>query len=447
MAELRFPDAFLWGAATAAYQIEGAWDEDGKGPSIWDVFTHTPGKIEGGDTGDVACDHYHRYREDVALMRSLGLKAYRFSISWPRVLPEGTGRVNEAGVDFYSRLVDELLAADIRPAATLYHWDLPLALHRRGGWPNPETAKWFADYAELCFRRLGDRVKMWITLNEPQVVAQAGHVLGIHAPGHRELGEGLQAAHTLLRAHGMAVPRLRSAAPDANIGITIDLAPVTPATDSEQDRQAAKRRSELNGWFLDPIFRGDYPTLMRQVRGDLLPEFTDEERRIVQAPIDFLGINNYTRAVIRYDPREAPLEAADVPAPGPVTEMGWEIHPPGMREILGWVNDRCSPPAIYVTENGAAFDDQPDASGRVEDEDRRIFLRDYLAQAHQAIQEGVPLRGYFVWSLLDNFEWALGFSKRFGIVRVDYRTQGRTIKRSGDWYRQVIAANSLDTEQ
>jgi beta-glucosidase len=447
MGELRFPDGFLWGAATAAYQIEGAWDEGGKGPGIWDEFVHTPGNIENGDTGDLACDHYHRYREDVALMRSLGLQAYRFSISWPRLLPEGKGKVNEAGVDFYSRLVDELLAAGIRPAATLYHWDLPLALDRLGGWPIPDTAKWFADYADLCFRRLGDRVKMWLTLNEPRVVADVGYVSGLHAPGHRDLGEGLRAGHTLLLAHGMAVPRLRSAAPDAKIGITVDLTPVSPATDSDQDREAAARRLELNGWFLDPIFRGDYPTLMRQVRGDLLPQFTDEERRTVQAPIDFLGINNYTRAIVRRDPREAPFDFADVPPPGPVTEMDWEVYPPGMREILCWVNERYSPPAMYVTENGAAFDDQPDESGRVEDEDRRTFLRDYMAQAHQAIQEGVPLLGYFVWSLLDNFEWALGFSKRFGIVRVDYRTQARTIKRSGDWYRQVIASNSLKTEE
>jgi len=446
MATLVFPEGFVWGAATAAYQIEGAWDEEGKGASIWDEFSHTAGKVRNGDTGDVACDHYHRYREDVALMKSLGLNAYRFSISWPRVLPEGKGGVNEAGLDFYSRLVDELLAAGITPTPTLYHWDLPLALQREGGWPSLDTAHWFAEYAELCFRRLGDRVKMWITLNEPQVVADAGHLHGVHAPGHRDRGESLRAGHTLLLAHGLAVERLRAVLPEARVGITIDIWPVHAASDSEADRAAAHRMSEANAWFLDPIFKGDYPAAMRDAFGDLLPQFTEEQRRAVQAKLDFLGINNYSRNVVRYNPEAKPYGGETIPPPGPVTAMNWEIYPPGLREVLVWVNERCSPPALYVTENGAAFDDRPDASGRVDDEKRRRYLRDYIAEVHRAIAEGVPLKGYFAWSLMDNFEWAEGYSKRFGITRVDYETLARTLKRSGEWYAGVIQSNSVDTE-
>jgi len=446
MAILVFPEGFVWGAATASYQIEGAWDEEGKKPSIWDEFAHTPGKIKNGDTGDVACDHYHRYREDVALLKSLGLKAYRFSISWPRVLPEGKGAVNEAGVDFYSRLVDELLAAGIAPTPTLYHWDLPLALEREGGWPSLDTAGRFADYAELCFRRLGDRVKMWITLNEPQVVADAGYRAGVHAPGHRDRGESLRAGHTLLVGHGLAVGRLRSVLPEARIGITVDIWPVHAASESEEDRAAAHRMSEANGWFLDPIFKGDYPAVMRDAFGDLLPQFSEEQRRVVQAEVDFLGLNNYSRSVVRHEPEAKPYGAETLPPPGPVTAMGWEIYPPGLREVLTWVHEGCRPRAVYVTENGAAFEDKPDASGRVEDENRRRYLRDYIAEAHRAIAEGVPLKGYFAWSLLDNFEWAEGYGKRFGIARVDYETLGRTLKRSGEWYGRVARSNSLDTE-
>ena len=446
MATLAFPEGFVWGAATASYQIEGAWNEDGKGPSIWDEFTHTPGKIKNGDTGDVACDHYHRYREDVALMKSLGLEAYRFSISWPRVLPEGQGAVNEAGLDFYSRLIDELLAAGITPTPTLYHWDLPLALHHLGGWPNVDTAGWFADYAELCFRRFGDRVSRWITLNEPQVVASVGYLSGHHAPGHRDQRECLHAGHTLLVGHGMAVQRLRSLLPEAEIGITVDLWPAHPATDSEEDRAAAQRWAEANGWFLDPIFQGDYPAVMRDAYGELLPEFTGEQRSVVQEGIDFIGVNNYSRSVVRHNPAADPCQAEMVPPPGPITAMGWEIYPPGLAEVVKWVHERFAPPAIYVTENGAAFDDRPDASGRVEDEDRRMYIRDYLAEVHRTIGAGVPVRGYYVWSLLDNFEWAEGYSKRFGITRVDYDTLARTLKRSGEWYGEVVRSNSIDTE-
>jgi beta-glucosidase len=446
MATLTFPKGFAWGAATASYQIEGAWNEDGKGPSIWDEFCHTPGHVKNGDTGDVACDHYHRYREDVALMRSLGLNAYRFSISWPRVLPDGRGKANEAGLDFYSRLVDELLAAGIAPAVTLYHWDLPLALDRAGGWPNIETAQWFADYAELCFRRLGDRVKMWITLNEPQVVANAGYLSGVHAPGHKAPGESLLTGHTLLVSHGLAVQRLRALRPDARIGITVDIWPAHPATGSDQDRAAAERVMEAAAWFIDPIHRGDYPPVMREAFGELLPRFTSDQLDAVQAPIDFIGMNNYSRSIVKHDPGARPYQAAFLPPAGPVTEMGWEIYPPGLREVLEWVHKRCSPAAMYVTENGAAFDDKPDTRGYVGDDDRVAYLRGYLAETHRAIQNGVPLRGYFAWSLLDNFEWAEGYTKRFGIVRVDYGTLKRTVKRSGEWYSRAARSNSIETE-
>ena len=445
MAKLTFPDGFVWGAATASYQIEGAWDEDGKGPSIWDEFSHTPGKVAGGDTGDVACDHYHRYREDVALMKSLHLGAYRFSISWPRVLPEGEGKANEAGIDFYSRLVDELLAAGIAPCPTLYHWDLPLAIDRQGGWPNIATARKFADYAELMFRRLGDRVKMWITLNEPQVVDDVGYLSGMHAPGHTDRRESLLAGHTLLVGHGMAVERLRSLLPDARIGITVDMWPAYPAGDSPQDRAAAERVSEANGWFLDPIYRGDYPGVMRDAFGEMLPEFTGEQRRAVQAALDFVGLNNYSRHIVRHDANAEPFRVAYLPPAGPVTAMDWEIYPAALRDILCWVHERYSPPAIYVTENGAAFEDEPDSAGYVDDRDRVAFLQGYIAAAHGAMQAGVPLRGYFVWSLLDNFEWAYGYSKRFGIVRVNYETLERTVKRSGRWYAELARSGELET--
>jgi len=445
MARLQFPKGFLWGSATASYQVEGAWDEDGKGPSIWDEFSHTPGKVHAGDTGDVACDHYHRYRDDVALMKSLHLSACRFSISWPRVLPEGQGKVNEKGVDFYSRLVDELLAAGITPLVTLYHWDLPLALHRLGGWPNLDNASRFADYAELMFQRLGDRAKMWLTLNEPWVIAHFGYIAGDHPPGHRDTGEGLRAGHTLCLAHGLAVQRCRSLRPDARIGITVNLSPVYPATDSEADRGAAARMSAyLNEWFLDPLYRGEYPAAMREAYGSLLPEFTDDQRRIVQAPTDYVGVNNYSRALAKDDPGAPPLNVGYVPGDLPVTEMGWEVFPQGLHDILVWVHQTYSPPEMYVTENGAAFPDNLEG-GEVNDRDRVAFYRGYIGECHRAIQDGVPLRGYFAWSLMDNFEWAFGYSKRFGLIYVDFPTQQRIVKASGRWYAGVARTNSVET--
>lgn len=446
MAKLTFPHDFLWGVATAAFQIEGACDEDGKSPSIWDEFSRVPGKIRSGESAEVACDHYHRWRQDIALMRSLGLKAYRFSISWPRVLPEGSGEVNEKGIDFYSRLVDELGEAGIEPVVTLYHWDLPLVLDRRlGGWPNRELARYFADFGDLMYRRLGDRVRRWITINEPWVVCQGGYLLGDLAPGHKDLQESLQAGHTLLLAHGMAVERLRAVLPEAQVGIALNLWPVHAATDAERDRSAAARMSSyVNEWFLDPIYRGDYPGLMREAFGDLLSPFTAEEREIVQSPLDFVGVNNYSRAIVRHE-EEQFLGARQVGAPGPVTDMHWEIYPDALREILSWVHTRYAPPSVMITENGAAFKDEPDDAGRVNDSARVAYLQAYLSKAHQAFEEGVPLTGYFLWSLLDNFEWSYGFSKRFGIIYVDHETQQRTVKRSAEWYAQTISDNAFET--
>jgi beta-glucosidase len=440
-----FPAGFLWGAATASYQIEGAAWEDGKGESIWDRFSHTPGRVLNGDTGDVACDHYHRWREDVALMRDLGLQTYRFSIAWPRVFPGGTGAENEAGLAFYSRLVDTLLEAGITPAATLYHWDLPQALDDRGGWPNRETARAFAGYAERCFRVLGDRVPLWITLNEPWVVAHLGYLSGEHAPGHRDLGEALAAGHTLLLAHGMAVERYRALGLPGRIGLTVNLAPAHPATDTREDRAAAARwEAYADRWFLDPVFHGEYPEALRAGFGNTLPAITPDDRRVMTAPIDFLGVNYYTRNLMRHDPNGRLLQTGGArPPDGSFTGMGWEIYPDGLREILTWVRDQYGPIDQYVTENGAAFADPTGPDGAVNDEDRRVYLRDHFLAARRAIDAGVPLRGYYVWSLLDNFEWAFGYTKRFGIVHVDYATQRRTPKASARWYRTVIERNAV----
>lgn len=442
---LTFPPGFLWGAATAAYQIEGAATEDGRRPSIWDTFSRTPGKVEGGDTGDVACDHYHRTASDVSLMRELGLNAYRFSIAWPRIVPEGAGAVNAAGLDFYSRLVDELLAFGIEPVPTLYHWDLPQALEDRGGWTNPDTARAFADYAGAVFDRIGDRVGRWITLNEPWCSAHLGYVSGDHAPGHRDMGMGLAAGHALMLAHGLAVQRLRAAVPQAQVGISNILSPVYPATDREEDAAAARRwDAYANRWFLDPIYFGDYPKELREAFGDALPAFTDEERRAVTSPINFIGVNYYRHCTIGDDPGGTYLRAKGVERPGfPRTDMDWDINPVGLTEALCWVSQSYGNPVLHITESGAAFHDSPDADGFVEDEKRRAYLEDHLRAAQDAIERGVRLGGYFVWSLMDNFEWAYGYAKRFGIVHVDYATQKRTPKRSAQWYAGCIRRNAV----
>ncbi|WP_405001365.1 GH1 family beta-glucosidase [Geochorda subterranea] len=444
----QFPQGFLWGCATASYQIEGSPLSDGAGPSIWHRFSHTPGNVLGGDTGDVACDHYRRWRDDVVLMRELGIRAYRFSIAWPRVLPEGRGAVNENGLAFYGRLVDALLEADIIPFVTLYHWDLPGSLQDLGGWANRDVAGWFADYADVLFGRLGDRVHHWITLNEPWCVAHLGYILGQHAPGMRDLWAGLRAVHNLLLAHGRAVLAFRQRnMPEGRIGITLNFRPPHPGSQSEQDRAAARRAHAYhNRLFLDPIFTGRYPDPIVQWFKDSWPETLQSDQDVIRAPIDFLGVNYYTRNVVVHAPGTGLLHTRVIRQPGPHTAMGWEIYPEGLFELLLWIHQAYGSPVLYITENGAAFEDRPDPSGTVRDTDRLDYLRQHFVQAHRAIQEGVRLQGYFVWSLMDNFEWAHGYSKRFGIVYVDFGSQKRTIKQSGHWYCGVIARNGLEND-
>jgi beta-glucosidase len=443
MTNLRFPDGFVWGTATAAYQIEGAWDEDGKGESIWDRFSHTPGKVFGGDTGDVACDHYHRWRDDIALMRELGLHVYRLSISWPRVLPNGVGAVNSAGLDFYDRLIDGLLEAGIQPYVTLYHWDLPQALQDRGGWANRETVAAFANYADVIVRRLGDRVKNWITHNEPWCTSFLGHWLGDHAPGIRN-GPALAAAHHVLLSHGEAVPVLRAGSPGAQVGITLNFSPAYPASDSDADQAAARRHDGFfNRWFIDPIYGRGYPDDMVALYGALMPKIQPGDLERMAAPTDFLGVNYYNRAVIRDDPDAPVLRVGHVQPEGEYTAMDWEVYPDGLRALLVRLQRDYAPGRMYITENGAAYPDTLTPDG-VHDQPRMSYLSGHLAAAHAAIGEGVPLAGYFYWSLMDNFEWAWGYSKRFGLIYVDYPTQRRILKDSARFYGDVIARNGLE---
>jgi len=395
-----------------------------------------------GDTGDVACDHYNRYKDDVALMKQLGLHSYRFSVAWPRIFPAGKGKVNQAGIDFYSSLVDELLEADIRPCLTLYHWDLPQAIQDEGGWQNPETALWFRDYSALLYDKLGDRVKFWITLNEPWVISFIGHALGVHAPGIFDVEGMLKVGHTLMQAHGHALSAYRESGRDGQIGITVDVETAMPATDSDEDRAAAQRYHAFkNRWFLDPIFLGTYPKEM-YAAFPTMPGMEPEDVKLIRQPVDFIGVNNYTRTVWRHDDR-CFLQADHVMPDGTYTEMEWEVYPEGLYRILTWVHEHCSGPALYVTENGAAFPDSVEPDGSVKDDERLDYVREYLKACHRAIEEGVDLRGYYLWSLMDNFEWGFGYSKRFGIVRVDFETQKRTVKKSGHWYSQAITNNGF----
>jgi beta-glucosidase len=441
----RFPDDFLWGAATSAYQIEGSPTADGAGRSIWHRFSHTPGNTWLDQTGDVACDHYNRYRDDVALMAELGLNAYRFSISWSRIYPQGTGAVNKKGVDFYSRLVDALLEKGIKPNATLYHGDLPEALDDRGGWLNRDIADWFCDYAVTMFDALGDRVEMWSTLNEPWVVTDGGYLAGVLAPGHSNLFEAPVATHNLLRAHGSAVERFRESGAAkklrGKIGIVVNLEPKYPASQSPEDLDAVRRADAyMNRQYLDPVFKGEYPAELREIFGEAWPEWSDEDMRLIKQPIDFLGVNYYTRKVERYHPDHIPLRTRHVPQPQHTeTATNWEVFPEALTRVLLWINERYGKLPIYITENGAAFYDPPHPiDGRVEDPLRLEYYRQHLRAAHDAMKQGVNLRGYYAWSLLDNYEWAHGYSKRFGIVHVDYSTQQRTIKSSGRYYSSVI---------
>jgi beta-glucosidase len=444
-AEGRFPEGFLWGAATSAYQIEGSPLADGAGAGIWHLFSHAPGRTANGDTGDVACDHYRRFPEDIALMRRLGLRAYRFSLAWGRILPQGRGRVNQAGLDFYSRLIDSLLEAGIKPCVTLYHWDLPAALDELGGWLNPGIAGWFAEYASVAFRTWSDRVDFWMTLNEPWVVADAGYLHGVHAPGHRSLREAPLAAHNLLCAHGDAVGVFREGyARGGRIGLVVNLEPKEAATQSPGDLAAAERAHQyMNRQYLDPIFLGRYPEAMAEIFGQAWPEFPPADFERIRRPVDFLGVNYYTRGIMRHDESVRPLCASYVRRPEALyTDLGWEVHPESLTRILRWVKDTYGEIPIYVTENGAAFPDPPAAAAEpVSDPFRVEYYRGHLRAARAAIAQGVDLRGYFAWSLLDNFEWSAGYSKRFGLVHVHYPTQTRTVKASGILYRDIIASN------
>ncbi len=439
-----FPPGFVWGAATASYQIEGAWQADGKGESIWDRFSHTPGKIENGHNGDVACDHYRRWREDIGLMQELGLSAYRFSISWPRILPSGRGQANAPGLDFYDQLVDGLLAAGIEPYVTLYHWDLPQALQELGGWTNRDVAHWFRDYADLVSRRLGDRVRHWITHNEPWVVTFLGEWFGIHAPGGHDLRRALLAGHHVLLSHGLALEPLRAnAGPAAQLGITLNLMAAYPGSDKSEDEAAARRQDGfINRWFLDPLYRGRDPDDMVELFEGQMAEPQAGDMAIISRPFDFLGVNYYTRHVCKAG-RTAPLLVDTVEQRGEHTEMGWEVYPEGLYDLLIRLHRDYASRSIFITENGAAYADQIDAHGQVRDGRREAYLREHFVQAQRAIAAGVPLHGYFVWSLMDNFEWSHGYGKRFGLIHVDYATQARTIKQSGRWYGQVARQNTV----
>jgi beta-glucosidase len=443
--ELAFPEGFLWGAATASYQIEGAAGADGRSPSIWDTFSRTPGKVHEGHTGDVACDHYNRYGEDVELMRSLGLAAYRFSVAWPRVVPGGSGEVNGAGLDFYDRLTDRLLQAGISPIVTLYHWDLPQVLEDRGGWTARDTAAHFADYATAVYGRLGDRVASWTTLNEPWCSAFLGYASGVHAPGRTDPAAAFTAAHHLLLAHGLGNRALRAAGAE-NVALTLNMAPVIGP-----DPQATLIDGLLNRIFLDPVLRGRYPAdIVEHGRRFVDWSFVrDGDLELISAPIDSLGINYYSPCFVAEgdgDSHDANYPGTEnvrlLPPSGATTAMNWPIEPAGLSELLIRVSREYPDIPLYITENGAAFDDRL-VGGRVEDGRRQAYLDGHLRAAHEAISAGVDLRGYLVWSLLDNFEWAFGYDKRFGIVYVDYDTQRRVPKGSALWYRDVIRRNGL----
>ncbi|MEV8041847.1 GH1 family beta-glucosidase [Arthrobacter sp. NPDC080082] len=453
-----FPPGFLWGAATAAYQIEGAAREGGRGESIWDVFSRVPGAVADGHNGDVACDHYHRTAQDIALMQDLNLAAYRFSVSWARCMPDGV-TPNPEGIAFYSDLVDRLLAAGITPWITLYHWDLPQALEDKGGWAARETAERFAEFAALMHGALGDRVRFWTTLNEPWVSAFLGYAAGLHAPGRMDPAAALAAVHHLLLGHGLAVREIRSRNAAATVGITLNLTVADPAdADRELDRDAARRADgQSNRLFLDPLFRGEYPAdvLADVAHLGMADVVRSGDLELISAPLDVLGVNYYHGSAFTAEPGRdpdpsSPMVAADgvhtVPRGLPLTGMGWEVQPDGLRRLLVRLQREYTGPAgipIYITENGAAYDDEPDAAGFVNDEDRRSFFEQHLRALHAAIAEGVDVRGYFAWSLLDNFEWAFGFHQRFGLVRVEYDTQRRIPKASGLWYARVAASNAL----
>lgn len=452
MASHKFPDGFVWGAATAAYQIEGAVKKDGRGTSIWDTFAHTKGKVERDENGDIACDFYHRWPKDIELMAALGLRAFRFSIAWPRIFPNGDTRINPKGLDFYDRLVDELLKKDIVPYVTLYHWDLPQTLQNQGGWNKRDTALAFSRYVEIVGKRLGDRVRYWITHNEPMIVTMIGHLLGIHAPGQRNPWKVFSVATNILVSHGLAVKALRTVArSDANIGIVLNLSPIQPASDSEQDHLAAQKVDlATNRFFLDALLKGKLPDTFEKTFAIFRPKISATDLALACQSIDFLGINYYTRTVVRHNSFIPVINVSQVQPKGNEYSQMWEIYPDGMKNVLQRVWQEYLQPTnskirLIITENGLPVPDGVDADGRVRDERRIRYIKNHLLQVWQAIEAGIPVDGYFHWSLMDNFEWAHGYRMRFGLVYVDYQNQKRIIKDSGFWFRDVITQNGFST--
>jgi beta-glucosidase len=448
VAGARFPEGFLWGTATASYQVEGAWQEDGKGESIWDRFAHTTGKVKGGDTGDVACDSYHRYKEDIAIMKQLNQKSCRFSISWPRIQPSGTGKPNQKGLDHYSRYVDALLASGIRPMCTLYHWDLPQTLEDKGGWPNRDLYGHFAAYSEIVTKSIGDRVNTWAIFNEPWVFTNLGYESGIHAPGRKDPKLFLKAAHTVNLAQGEAFRAMKAISPKAKIGSAFSMSPAEPATDSAADRAATERYHAINNvYFLHTAIHGEYPKAFVGQPPYEVMGFKPGDGKIMQAPLDWVGINYYNRHLISNAPHANPYTQFDavMPAVGPLTYMGWEVWPRGLYDIVTQISKEYNRPVIEITENGCSYLDGPlsEHHDGVPDKRRIDYYRDHLAELARSIKDGADVRGYHAWSLMDNYEWAEGYGQRFGLVYVDFRSQKRTIKDSGHWYGKVAAANSL----
>jgi beta-glucosidase len=446
MPRLIFPKGFIWGASTSAYQIEGGYKDDGKGESIWDRFTHTSGKIFNNDTGDVACDHYHLYENDVKLLKELGLKSYSFSISWPRIFPDGIGKPNQMGIDFYRNLANLLIDNGITPAVTLYHWDLPQKLQDMGGWAIREMAEYFDYYARYVFQELRDVVRIWKTFNEPWVTSFIGYWYGGHPPGIANHSIALAAAHNIMLAHGMAVRSFREMGMKGEIGIVLNLNPIYPASEDDKDLAAARRYGDFyNGWFLDPILKGQYPEeLVKWLSGKVeIPKIENGDLELIRTPIDFLGINSYTFNCVAHDLEKEPLQVAFMNTGKAKTDSGWEIFPEGMYDLLMYLHREYNGIKMMVTENGAAFKDTVDNDGKVEDDSRISYLNDHIFQVYRAIRAGVNIAGYYVWSLMDNFEWNAGYSKRFGLIYVDYQTQKRTVKKSGRWYKQIIQNNGI----
>jgi beta-glucosidase len=447
MASISFPKNFLWGTASASYQIEGAPSADGKGESIWDRFSHTPGKIKHGDTGDVACDFYHRYRDDIAMMADLGLNAARISLAWPRIVPNGKGEANHKGIDFYNRVIDELLKHNIQPFVTLYHWDLPQMLEDGGGWTNRDAASYFGDYAAVCAKAFGDRVKHWMAFNEPWIFTVLGYMFGIHAPGLRDRKLALRAGHVVNLAQGLGVRAIRANTKPDMVGTAFSMQPIFPKTDSPEDREAAERYHRFNNvWFLETAMEGRYPKIFLEGTEEEWLDVRPGDMEIVKAPLDFIGINLYTRMTIAHDPHDKMMgtRPAYHGEENELTDFGWEVYPPALSEMILRIAHDYPKMPIYVTENGASYGEKPDADGQVRDQRRIRFLRGYIAEMGRAIEKGADVRGYFLWTFTDNFEWAEGFQQRFGIVYCDFETQQRIIKESGRWYSELARTNVLD---